>query len=51
MCFVEIVNSMIIRKIDNMIHRKTLASIAMGIKLACIAHSTRLLISSSLVRV
>lgn len=39
---VETVNSMVKRKMGDVVYGKTLASMALGIKFACIAHNTRL---------
>ena len=50
-CLVETVNSMVKRKMGDVVYGKTLASMAREIKFACIAHNTRLLIDSGLVRV
>jgi len=48
---VETVNSMVKRKMGEIVFGKTLASMAREIKLACIAHNVRLLIDSGLVRI
>ena len=50
-CLVETVNSMVKRKMGDVVYGKTLASMAREIKFACIAHNTRLLIDSGLVRI
>ena len=48
---VETVNSMVKRKMGDVVYGKTLASMAREIKFACIAHNVRLLIDSGWVRV
>lgn len=50
-CLVETVNSMVKRKMGDVVYGKTPAIMAKEIKFACIAHNTRLLIDSGLVRI
>jgi hypothetical protein len=50
-CLVETVNSMVKRKMGDLVYGKTLASMAREIRFACIAHNVRLLIGSGLVRI
>ena len=50
-CLVETVNSMVKRKMGDIVYGKTLASVAREIRFACIAHNVRLLINSGLVRI